>query len=103
MHFVKVAITGFTLMSVRYYDTGGRLVQEYLEAPVVLPPLASADFLVESRDMAGGVGANFLVDWSAEEPAHDPLIEAVMVGVAGNHAISFVSSGRPMDGASESE
>jgi hypothetical protein len=83
--------------SVRYYGTAGELLREYLDAPVVLGPLASADFLVEQRDRAGGVGANFLVEWVAESPVIEPLIEAVMVGSEGDQAISFARPGHAID------
>ncbi len=82
--------------SVRYYDTEGRLLDEYLEQPVLLGPLASTDFLVEHRDRAGGAGANFLVDWAAENAVTEPVIEAVMVNVEGNRAFSFVRPGYPL-------
>jgi hypothetical protein len=84
------------IQSVRYYDTGGQLIKDYIESPAVLAPLASADFLVERRDAAGGVGANFLVDWVSEGLVNEPVIEAVMVGTEGNKAFSFISSGHPI-------
>ena len=89
--------------SVRYYDPSGHMVREYLDQPVSLGPLASSDFLVEKRDRTGGLGANFLVEWVAEEAANEPMIEAVMVGSEGNQAISFVRSGRPITGGDEGE
>lgn len=79
--------------SIRYYDNEGRLLREYLDRPIVLGPLASTDFLVERRDVAGGVGANFLVDWMAEEAVTEPLIEAVMAMVGGDQAMAFRSPG----------
>ncbi|MBZ0113626.1 MAG: DUF3124 domain-containing protein [Thermoanaerobaculia bacterium] len=82
--------------SVRYYDTEGRELEEYLSTPVVLNPLASTDFLVESRDEAGGTGANFLVDWTAEGVVTEPVIEAVMVNVEGSRAFSFARPGYPL-------
>ena len=82
--------------SVRYYDNDGALLREYLEAPAVLVPLASTDFLVERRDMAGGVGANFLVEWVAEEMVTEPLIEAVMVNAEGGQAFAFARPGYPI-------
>lgn len=84
------------ITSIRYYDTDGRLLEEYLEHPVALGPLASTDFLVEQRDEAGGAGANFLVDWAAETAVTEPLIEAVMVRVGGNQAFAFRSPGYPI-------
>lgn len=82
--------------SIRYYDTEGRQLEEYLEAPVVLGPMASTDFLVEHRDRAGGSGANFLIDWTAEAVVTQPVMEAVMVNVEGNRAFSFVRPGYPI-------
>ncbi|MCB1058059.1 MAG: DUF3124 domain-containing protein [Acidobacteria bacterium] len=84
------------ITSIRYYDTDGQLLKEYLEHPVSLGPLASTDFLVEQRDEAGGAGANFLVEWAAETAVTEPLIEAVMVRVGGNQAFAFRSPGYPI-------
>ena len=82
--------------SIRYYDTDGRLLEEYIEKPVVLGPRASTDFLVEHRDATGGAGANFLVDWAAESAISEPLIEVVMVRVGGNQAFAFARPGYPV-------
>ena len=89
--------------SVRYYGTGGELIKEYLQQPAVLGPLASADFLVERRDTAGGAGANFLVQWVAEELVNEPVIEAVMVGTEDSRAFSFVRPGHPLAESTEDE
>ncbi len=78
---------------VRYYDTPGKLIKDFLNAPLRLPPLASMDFLVKAEDTSGGSGANFIVEWSSPEKVTPPLIEAVMVGVEGGNSISFVRSG----------
>lgn len=79
---------------VDYYDTEGRLVRRYAEAPFVLGPLATAAFVVERDDTAGGVGANFLVTWAAPEPVAPPIAEAVMIGTFSALGLSFVSPGR---------
>ena len=82
--------------SVRYFDTEGALVKEYLGAEMGLAALATAEFLVEKQDIDGGSGANFIVVWDAKEPVYEPLIEAVMVGFAGTKSISFTSPGRAL-------
>ncbi len=82
--------------SIRYYGNEGKLLREYLEAPVILDSLASTDFLVQRYDMKGGVGANFLIDWFAEEAVTTPVIEAIMVSYEGNKAFAFARPGYPL-------
>jgi len=57
-----------TLEKADYFDTDGRLVKHFVEEPVQVAPMATVEFFVEERDTRGGSGANFLVDWSADEP-----------------------------------
>lgn len=80
--------------SVRYYDTEGTLVQEYIDEPMRVGPMATFGFVVDSADQRGGWGANFLVEWVAEQPVYEPVIEAVMVSAQGVEGISFISPGR---------
>lgn len=82
--------------SVKYFDTKGAPVKEYLDGEMSLAALATVDFLVEKRDIRGGSGANFSVVSDVNEPVYEPLIEAVMVGFADANSISFTSSGRAL-------
>ena len=82
------------LESVRYYDSAGKQVREYISAPSELGSLATVEFVIQQRDTIGGPGANFLVRWAGNPQMDEPLIEAVMVGQIGNAGISFTSSGR---------
>jgi hypothetical protein len=84
------------IQSVRYYDTNGNLVREYVPESVELPPLSTTGFLVEESDSTGGWGANFIVEWVAEEPVYEPVIEAIMITTRSAQGISFVSTGRIM-------
>jgi Protein of unknown function (DUF3124) len=80
--------------SVRYYDTNGRLLKEYVDRPLTVVPMASTDFVVAEEDTSGGVGANFIVEWSASVEVTEPVVEAVMIGTASQQGISFLSTGR---------
>lgn len=82
-----------TVMDVRYYDSNGQLVRRYLEQPLALQPLSSKSYVVEEEDKAGGVGANFVIEWQAHVDVSVPIIEAVMISTAGAQGLSFVSRG----------
>ncbi|WP_460200427.1 DUF3124 domain-containing protein, partial [Scytonema sp. NUACC21] len=66
--------------SVRYYDSEGKLVKQYLERPIQLDALASTDFFINRNDTTGGLGANFIVEWVAQTEISSPIVEAVMIG-----------------------
>jgi hypothetical protein len=89
--------SSITVTAVDYYDTAGTLVGHYLEEDVVLAPLATTEYFVAERDVAGGSGANFIVRWRSPEPVNAPVVEAVMIGVDSGHGISFVSQAREID------
>ncbi len=83
-----------TVASVRYYGSDGTLVKTYLDSPMVVQPLATAEFHIRERDTSGGSGANFLVQWQAPQgKSNAPLIQAVMIGTASTQGISFVCNG----------
>ncbi len=79
---------------VRYFNSTGKRVRDYLEKPSSLPPLGSVEFVIQRSDTTGGPGANFLIRWNGPAAVDEPLIEAVMLGQAGNAGISFTSAGR---------
>ena len=79
---------------VRYYDSTGKLVRDYLKQPSSLPPLGSVEFVIQRSDTTGGPGANFLIRWKGPAAVDEPLIEAIMLGESGNAGISFTSAGR---------
>ena len=85
------------ISSVRYYDSNGKLIKQYLERPIQLAALASTDFVVDSTDTSGGSGANFVVQWVAQTEISEPIVEAVMIGTESNRGISFVSPGKVLE------
>lgn len=82
------------ITSVRYYDSNGKVVKQFLARPVQLGAMASTDFVVDSTDTSGGSGANFIVEWVAQTEISEPVVEAVMIGTESNRGISFVSTGK---------
>ncbi len=88
--------------SVEYYDTNGKLKKTLVDRLIMLKPLQTIEFLIERRDSTGGSGANFLVRWGSKSNVNRPLIETVMVGMAGTQGISFGRTGVELTG-SESE
>lgn len=83
-----------TLTKVSYYDLDGNLVQQYLNTFQELNPLASTSFVVEERDLRGGVGANFIVQWHSDHPVTPPVVEAIMISTSQQQGLSFLSRGR---------
>lgn len=82
------------ITSVRYYNSDGKLVKQYLQQPIQLDALASTDFFVDRNDTSGGLGANFIVEWVAQTKISEPVVEAVMIGTDYQQGISFTSPGK---------
>nr|WP_233219833.1 DUF3124 domain-containing protein [Pleurocapsa sp. CCALA 161] len=85
------------ITSVRYYDSNGKLVKQYLERAIQLTALASTDFVVNRTDMSGGSGANFIVEWVAQTKVSQPIVEAVMIGADLQQGISWMSPGKVVE------
>ncbi len=83
-----------TVLSANYFDTKGKLVRAYYQQAVTLGPLESTSIYIPESDTAGGVGANFIVKWSAQKIINAPIIECVMIGATSGQGISFVSPGQ---------
>jgi len=83
-----------SIVSVRFYDTAGRLVREYLDAPITLDVLASTRYIIAEGEKPGGSGANFIVVWKSDKAVNLPIIEGVMIGTRSGQGISFVSRGQ---------
>lgn len=82
------------LISARYYDTAGKLVRAYLNAPVIIPPLGTHEIFVPRTDTAGGSGANFLIAWNAEAPANPPIVEALHADIREARTLMFITTGQ---------
>lgn len=79
---------------VRYYNSNGKLLRQYVERPIQLDALASTNFVVDRNDTSGGSGASFIVEWVAQSEISEPIVEAVMIGSALQQGISWISPGK---------
>jgi len=86
--------TPLFIRSIRYNNSAGKQVKEYTKGDLRLAALATAEFLIPQQDASGGSGANFVVEWVAEQQISQPIIEAVMISTSSQQGISFVTAGR---------
>ncbi|MEE4362751.1 MAG: DUF3124 domain-containing protein [Desulfotignum sp.] len=77
-----------------YYNSQGKLLEEYINTPVTLEKMSATRFVVHESDKSGGSGASFLVEWESEKPVSPPIIETVMIGAQTQQGISFTSRGQ---------
>jgi hypothetical protein len=82
------------VLAVKYYDSDGKLVKDYLKEPTQLNALVSTRYIITEGDKTGGSGANFIVVWTSERNVNPPIIEAVMIGTHSGQGISFLSRGQ---------
>ena len=87
-----------TLVSVKFYDSDGKLLKEYLDNPTQLKAMASTRYILTESDIGGGSGANFLVKWTSKTKVNPPLVEGVMIGTRSGQGISFTSRGQVIKG-----
>jgi hypothetical protein len=85
------------IRSIKYYKNNGELVKDFIEYPMELAPMASENYFISASDKTGGIGANFIVEWSSEEKITNPFIEALMLGGLGNYGYSWSSIGYPLN------
>jgi len=81
---------------VDYYESQGKLLKHFIQAPVSLGPLGSERYIIPQNDKSGGSGANFIVIWQAEAPTNPPIIETIMIGTQSQLGISFTSRGQAL-------
>jgi len=84
-----------TIIRIDHYDTNGKLVEKYLSKPLTLGPLAATRVIIKKPAHGDeGAGANFVIQWRAQNLVTEPLMECIMVGSHGTQAYSFSSIGR---------
>ena len=83
--------SGITLLRADYYDSNGKLLEQYIEEAVPLGPLGSHHLVVKESERKGGVGANFIVEWRSNKRVVPPLVQAIMITDVSLQGIAFLS------------
>lgn len=82
------------ILSATYYDSYGATIKEYANTTILISPLESIEFVVEEVEEIGGVGANFIIEWGADNYSDQLLIQSIMIGTEGQQGISFLSESK---------
>ncbi|MFA9391678.1 MAG: DUF3124 domain-containing protein [Prolixibacteraceae bacterium] len=85
------------ILSAKYYDSHGQTLKEYVDSTLLLLPLESIEFVVEDFELAGGVGANFIINWGAVNYSNQLLIQSIMIGTYGQQGVSFLSESKVIE------
>lgn len=83
---------------IQFYSSEGKLLKEFNDKILVLRPMESFEYIVESPNKQGGPGANFIINYVTKTNLKNPpFIEAVMLGTIGNYGFAFTSPGINID------
>lgn len=84
------------LLSAKYYSTAGKLLAEYVPQPKAIGPMGTYELYVERKEMAGGSGANFMIEWQADVPVNPLLVEGVHADIQGHRTLAFTTRATPI-------
>ena len=68
------------IKSIKYYNNNGKLLKDFIDNPMELSAMATENYFIPANDKSGGIGANFIVEWTCENQITSPYIEALMLG-----------------------
>ncbi len=79
---------------IEFYDSEGKLIRSFIDNVLILRPMESIEYIIESPDKKGGAGANFIVSYYARANIKNlPYIETIMLGNVSNYGFGFSSPG----------
>jgi len=92
-----------TIVSVKYFAANGYLIKNLLEKPETIDPLAVMSFVPEEpKEKREEAETSFIVIWKAVgKEVSWPIVQAVMIGAAGQQGISFVCDGQVIRSANQ--
>ena len=82
------------LLRAEYYDTHGKSVRKYFDSPIFLAPMETTEIIIDERDVTGGTGSNFILEWKIPQNCSEPIFEAVMTSTMGQQGLSFTTQSK---------
>lgn len=82
------------LTSARYYSTEGRLLKEFIPSPRAIAPMETFELFIERKEIEGGSGANFVIQWDSDAAVNPPVVEAVHINNQAGRSYSFITTAR---------
>lgn len=89
-------VKSIRIASAQYYDTDGKKLREYLPSPKTVGPMGTYEIFVPRSDDTGGSGANFVISWTSDTPASQPIVEGFHANLPVGRSIAFTTSARPL-------
>jgi hypothetical protein len=80
------------IVSATYFDTDGKKLREYLQAPKIIGPMGTYELFVPRSDDTGGSGANSVISWKSDNPVNPPLVQALHANMPAGRSIAFTTS-----------
>lgn len=88
-----------TVVSIKYYDSNGKLNKNALKNPLMINPLASISKRFKEMELktGGGMAGCFIIMWKSEKIVNEPLIEGIMVGTGTGKTETLIFHGQVIE------
>ncbi|MCB9426523.1 MAG: DUF3124 domain-containing protein [Flavobacteriales bacterium] len=85
------------LLRADYYNTAGTKIRTYFDYPVYVLPMETLEIVISKKDIEGGTGSNFIIEWKTPLNCPDPLFEGIMNSIQGSQGVSFTTSAKRLE------
>ncbi|MFD1162158.1 DUF3124 domain-containing protein [Hwangdonia seohaensis] len=85
------------LLRAEYFDTHGKSVRKYFDAPIFLAPMETTEIIIDEVDVSGGTGSNFILEWKIPRNCPEPLFEGIMTSTMGQQGLSFTTHAKRIE------
>ncbi|WP_418603931.1 DUF3124 domain-containing protein [Hwangdonia sp.] len=85
------------LLRAEYFDTHGKSVRKYFDAPIFLAPMETTEIIIDEVDVSGGTGSNYILEWKIPRNCPEPLFEGIMTSTMGQQGLSFTTHAKRIE------